>query len=246
MITLRRCVERGHADHGWLETYHSFSFADYHDPAHMGVGNLRVINEDRIAPGTGFGTHGHRDMEIVSYVLEGALAHRDSMGNGQPASAGDGAHAGVIRAGDVQRMSAGTGVRHSEFNHDPQTSTHFLQIWIVPRERGIAPGYEQRHFDDAAKRGRLALVAAPDGRDGALTIHADAAIRAALLDGDERIELALDPVRIGYVFVARGSVHLNGRPLAQGDAARLDQEPRLVLEQGRGAEVLVFDLAPLH
>ena len=246
MLTLRRSVERGHADHGWLQTFHSFSFADYHDPAHMGVGNLRVINEDRIAPGTGFGTHGHRDMEIVSYVLEGALAHRDSMGNGQPASAGAGAHAGVIRPGDVQRMSAGTGVRHSEFNHDPQAGTHFLQIWIVPRELGIAPGYEQKRFDDAAKRGRLALVASPDGRDGSLTIHADASIRAALLDGDERIELALDPARIGYVFVARGSVHLNGRRLAQGDAARLDQEPRLVLEQGRGAEVLVFDLAPLR
>jgi len=242
MITLRRSAERGHADHGWLKTFHSFSFADYHDPAHMGVGNLRVINEDRIAPGTGFGTHGHRDMEIVSYVLQGALAHKDSMGNG---GAG-GAHGGVIRPGDVQRMSAGSGVMHSEYNHDAQATTHFLQIWILPRERGIAPGYEHKRFDDAAKRGRLALVASPDGRDGSVTIHADASIRAALVDGDERIEAALDPARLAYVFVARGSVQVNGQALAQGDAARLEHEPRLVLEQGRDAEVLVFDLAPLH
>ena len=241
MITLRRSAERGHADHGWLQSHHSFSFADYHDPAHMGVGNLRVINDDVIAPGTGFGMHGHRDMEIVTYVLEGALAHKDSMGNGAPG----GAHAGVIRPGDVQRMSAGTGVMHSEFNHEREGTTRLLQIWILPKERGIRPGYEQKHFAAAAKRGRLALVASPDGREGSVTIHADASMHAALLDGDERIERPLDPARIGYVFVARGSVQVNGQALAQGDAARLDGESRLVLEQGRGAELLVFDLAPL-
>ncbi len=242
MITLRRSAERGYADHGWLKSLHSFSFADYHDPAHMGVGNLRVINEDRIAPGTGFGTHGHRDMEIVSYVLEGALAHQDSMGNGRAG----GANAGVIRPGDVQRMSAGTGVLHSEFNHDPAASTHFLQIWVLPSKAGIAPGYEQKHFDEAAKRGKLALVAAPDGRDGSVTIHADASIRAGLIDADERIEAALDPVRIGYLFVARGRVHLNGQLLNQGDAARIDGESRIVLDHAERAEVLLFDLAPLR
>src|SRR4051794_11192605 len=177
MITVRKSNERGFADHGWLKSFHSFSFADYYDPDHMGFGNLRVINEDRIAPGTGFGTHGHRDMEIVSYVLEGELAHKDSMGTGQ----GGAGESGVIRPGDVQRMSAGTGVMHSEFNHAADRTTHFLQIWIVPSARGIAPGYEQKRFDDAAKRGKLALVASPDGRDGSVTIHADASIRAGLI-----------------------------------------------------------------
>jgi redox-sensitive bicupin YhaK (pirin superfamily) len=209
----------------------------------MGVGNLRVINEDRIAPGTGFGTHGHRDMEIVSYVLEGALAHQDSMGNGRAGGADRGKAAGVIRPGDVQRMSAGTGVLHSEFNHDAEATTHFLQIWILPARAGIAPGYEQKHFDAAAKRGRLALVASPDGRDGSVTIHADASIRAALLDADERIEAALDPARTGYLFAARGRVHLNGRLLNPGDAARIDGEGRIVLDHAEGAEVLLFDLA---
>jgi hypothetical protein len=243
MITLRRSAERGHADHGWLKSFHSFSFADYHDPAHMGVGNLRVINEDRIAPGTGFGTHGHRDMEIVSYVLDGALAHQDSMGNGTAAGTAAGKAAGVIRPGDVQRMSAGTGVRHSEFNHASDATTHFLQIWILPRQIGIAPGYEQKHFDDVAKRGRLALVASPDGRDGSVTIHADAALRAGLFDGDERAELALDPRRLAYVHLARGRLRVNGQPLAAGDAVTLDGEDRLVLDGGQAAEVLVFDLA---
>jgi redox-sensitive bicupin YhaK (pirin superfamily) len=239
MITLRKSAERGLADHGWLKSRHSFSFADYHDPAHMGVGNLRVINEDRIAPGTGFGTHGHRDMEIVSYVLEGALAHKDSMGNG---TAG-GAHSGVILPGDVQRMSAGTGVRHSEFNHSPKEATHFLQIWLLPDRQGIAPEYEQKHFTDDEKRGRLRLLASADGRDGSVTLHADAALRAGLFDGDERAELTLDPRRIAYVYAARGSIRVNDRSLQTGDAARLDGESRLVLEGGEGAEVLVFDLA---
>jgi redox-sensitive bicupin YhaK (pirin superfamily) len=240
MITLRKSADRGHADHGWLKSHHSFSFADYHDPAHMGVGNLRVINEDRIAPGTGFGTHGHRDMEIVSYVLDGALAHKDSMGNGQAG----GQNAGVIRPGDVQRMSAGTGVMHSEFNHAPDQATHFLQIWILPSRRGIAPGYEQKHFDAAAKRGRLALVASPDGREGSVTIHADASLHAGLFDGDQRFEQALSPGRITYVHMARGTLRVNDRTLGPGDAMRLEQEPSLVLEGGQGAEVLVFDLAP--
>jgi hypothetical protein len=233
MITLRKSSDRGLADHGWLKSFHSFSFADYHDPAHMGVGNLRVINEDRIAPGTGFGTHGHRDMEIISYVLEGALAHRDSMGND-----------GAILPGDVQRMSAGTGVRHSEFNHAPDRTTHFLQIWILPDRGGIAPGYEQKRFDAAAKRGRLALVAAPDGAEGAVTIHADARIRAGLFTGDEAAELALDPARIAYVHLVRGRLEVNDHRLEAGDALTLRGESRLQLRRGQDAEVLVFDLAP--
>ena len=240
MITLRKSAERGYADHGWLKSFHSFSFADYHDPRHMGVGNLRVINEDRIAPGTGFGTHGHRDMEIVSYVLEGALAHKDSMGNGEAG----GANAGVIRPGDVQRMSAGTGVRHSEFNHAADATTHFLQIWLLPDKAGIEPGYEQKHFSAESKRGRLVTVASRDGREGSVTIHADAALRAGLFTGDERAELALDPQRIAYVHVVRGALRVNDRQLQAGDAARLERETQLVLEGGQEAEVLVFDLAP--
>jgi redox-sensitive bicupin YhaK (pirin superfamily) len=232
MIQLRRSSERGHADHGWLKSQHSFSFADYHDPAHMGFGNLRVINEDRIAPGTGFGTHGHRDMEIVSYVLSGELAHRDNMGNGT-----------TILPGDVQRMSAGRGVLHSEYNHAPDATTHFLQIWILPNAQGIAPGYEQKHFEVADKRGRLRLVASPDGRDGSVTLHADASIRAGLFDGDEQATLALDAQRLAYVHVVRGAISVNGQPLAAGDAAMLSQEPQVTLDHGRDAEVLVFDLA---
>ncbi|MDT7836779.1 pirin family protein [Aquabacterium sp. OR-4] len=232
MITLRRAEDRGHADHGWLKSWHSFSFGEYHDPAHMGFGNLRVINDDRIAPGTGFGTHGHRDMEIVSYVLEGALAHKDSLGNGA-----------AIVPGEVQRMSAGSGVMHSEFNHARDHATHFLQIWIHPDRSGIAPGYEQKAFSEADKRGRLALVAAPDGRDGAVTIHADAAIRAGLFDGDEAAELALPSGRRTWVHVARGEIMANGQALKAGDGLGLVDEPLLTLGQGRGAEVLVFDLA---
>ncbi|HWP20527.1 MAG TPA: pirin family protein [Burkholderiaceae bacterium] len=232
MITLRRSLERGHADHGWLNSFHSFSFADYYDPAHMGYGNLRVINEDRIAPGTGFGTHGHRDMEIISYVLDGALAHRDSLGNGA-----------VIQPGEVQRMSAGTGIRHSEYNGAEQT-THFLQIWILPDEGGIEPGYEQKQFAEAEKRGRLRLVASPDGAEGSVTIHADARLYIGLFDGEERADMALDPARKTYVHVARGEIEVNGQRLGAGDAAKLDGEARLQLAAGRGAEVLVFDLAP--
>src|SRR5512139_675908 len=213
MITLRKSEDRGYADHGWLKSRHSFSFAEYHDPAHMGFGNLRVINEDRIAPGTGFGTHGHRDMEIVSYVLEGALAHKDNMGNGAS-----------ITPGEVQRMSAGTGVLHSEFNHAADRETHFLQIWILPSERGIRPGYEQKRFTDDDKRGRLRLVAAPDGRDGAVTLHADASIHAGLFDGDEAATLPLRAGRLGYVYVARGEVEVNGHHLGVGDAAMLRDE----------------------
>lgn len=233
MIRLRKSRERGYADHGWLKSFHSFSFAGYYDPQHLGWGNLRVINEDRIAPGTGFGTHGHRDMEIVSYVMSGALAHRDSMGNVQ-----------TIIPGEVQRMSAGTGVRHSEFNHAPESVTHFLQIWIEPDQAGIAPGYEQKSFADADKRGRLCLVASRDGAQGSVTIHADARLYAGLFDGAESAELALDPARKAYVFLVRGSLSVNGEPLQAGDAALLADEALLRLEQGADAEVLVFDLAP--
>jgi redox-sensitive bicupin YhaK (pirin superfamily) len=232
MIELRPAAERGHAAHGWLDSWHSFSFAGYHDPAHMGFGALRVINEDRVAPGAGFGTHGHRDMEIVSYVLDGALAHRDSLGNGS-----------VIRPGDVQRLSAGTGVMHSEFNHQPDAPTHFLQIWIEPDRRGLAPGYEERHFPEADKRGRLRLVASPDGADGSVTIHQSARVYAGLFDGDERTRLALAPGRRAYVHVARGTVSVNGRRLAAGDAAKLVGESAVELDAGERAEVLVFDLA---
>jgi hypothetical protein len=243
MITLRKSADRGYADHGWLKSFHSFSFADYHDPAHMGVGNLRVINEDRIAPGTGFGSHGHRDMEILSYVLEGALAHKDNMA--LPAATGQGSsgNSGVIRPGDVQRMSAGTGVMHSEFNHASDHVTHFLQIWILPRQRGIAPGYEQKHFDTASKRGTLRPVATPDGREDSVTVHADATLSAGLFDGAERADVPLAPGRITYVHLVRGGLRVNGQALQAGDAARLDGESRLSLEDGKDAEVLVFDLA---
>ena len=239
MITLRKSTERGHANHGWLDSHHSFSFANYYDPRYMGFGNLRVINEDRIAPGTGFGTHGHRDMEIVSYVLDGELAHKDSMGNG----AAGGANGGVIRPGDVQRMSAGRGVMHSEFNHAPEQTTHFLQIWIEPDVRGIDPGYEQKHFAADEKRGRLRLVASPDARDGSVKIHADAALYAGLFDGAESAELPLDPARKAYVHVVRGRIAANGQRLAAGDALALESESRLSLSDGDGAEVIVFDLA---
>ena len=233
MITQRRSTERGYADHGWLKSFHSFSFAGYHDPAHMGFGNLRVINEDRVAAGRGFGTHGHRDMEIISYVLSGELAHKDSMGNVKG-----------IPPGDVQRMSAGTGVQHSEFNHADGQSTHFLQIWIEPNVTGIPPSYEQKTFSDNDKRGKLRLVASGDGAQGSVTVHADAKLYAGLFDGPESAELPLDAMRKTYVHLVRGELEVNGQLLRTGDAARLEGESRLQLSGGKAAEVLVFDLAP--
>jgi quercetin 2,3-dioxygenase len=232
MMTLRKSSDRGFADHGWLKSFHSFSFADYLDEAHMGFGNLRVINEDRIAAGTGFGAHGHRDMEIISYVLEGALGHQDSLGNGTS-----------ILPGDVQRMSAGSGVRHSEQNQAPEQTTHFLQIWIQPNQFGMEPGYEQKHFEAADKRGRLRLVASHDGRDGSVTVHADAALYAGLFDGNDTASLKLNPARKAYVHVVRGGLSVNGQALSGGDALKLDGETELTLSHGVDAEVLVFDLA---
>lgn len=232
MIKFRRSHERGYADHGWLKSFHSFSFANYYDPNNMGWGNLRVINEDRIAAGTGFGTHGHRDMEIISYVLEGNLAHRDSMGNVKG-----------IPPGDVQRMSAGTGVQHSEFNHAEGQTTHFLQIWIEPNVKGIEPSYEQKTVQQASKRGQLKLVASPVGEDGAVKIHADAKMYAGLFDGLEQSSLRLDPARKAYVFLVRGELLVNGNALQAGDAAMLEDESQIDLTAGKQAEVLVFDLA---
>lgn len=236
MMTLRRSADRGQADHGWLKSFHSFSFADYYDPAHMGFGGLRVINEDWIAPGTGFGMHGHKDMEIVTYLLDGELSHRDSMGNGA-----------VISPGEVQRMSAGTGVMHSEFNRGAGQTTHLLQIWLQPERRGIAPSYEQKRFDPADKRGRLRLVAAPDGEAGeagAVTLNARDRIYAGLFDGAESARLAMESGRLAYVHVVRGRIDVNGTTLEAGDAVQLAGEPQLALERGRDAEVLVFDLQP--
>ncbi len=232
MLQVRKSQERGYADHGWLRSFHSFSFAGYHDPAHMGFGNLRVINEDRVAAGAGFGTHGHKDMEIISYVLSGELAHKDSMGNVE-----------TIPPGDVQRMSAGRGVMHSEFNHKADETTHFLQIWIEPNVRGIAPGYEQKNFSEADKRGRLRLVASPDGADGSVLVHADARIYAGLFDGGEEAILSLDTARKSYVQLVRGELEVNGTRLAAGDAAMIEGESQLALGAARNAEVLVFDLA---
>jgi hypothetical protein len=232
MLQIRRANERGYADHGWLKSFHTFSFADYQDPEHMGFGSLRVINEDRILPGSGFGTHGHRDMEIISYVLEGALAHEDNMGNGS-----------TIVPGDVQRMSAGKGVLHSEYNHSEVDETHFLQIWIEPAVAGIRPSYEQKHFDAASKRGRLRLIASSDARDGSVLIHQDAAVYAALLDGSERIRHVLDPARRTYVHVARGKLTVNGQPLQAGDALKASGVAEIVLEHGEQAEIILFDLA---
>jgi redox-sensitive bicupin YhaK (pirin superfamily) len=231
MMELRRAAERGHANHGWLDSWHSFSFADYYDPRHIQFRALRVINDDTVEPGRGFGTHSHRDMEIVSYVLEGELAHKDSMGNGS-----------VIRPGNVQRMSAGTGVQHSEFNPSPNERVHFLQIWFLPNISGIPPGYEEKFFADAEKRGRLRLIASQDGADESVTIHSDARMSAALIDADERIEEVLSTDRSYYVHIARGSASLNGAPFAAGDAAMLTGEKNLILDQGRAAEVLVFEL----
>lgn len=231
MLTLRKSEERGYASHGWLESYHSFSFADYYDPKHMGFGPLRVINDDWIAAGMGFGTHGHRDMEIITYVLEGEIAHKDSMGNGS-----------TIRPGDVQRMSAGTGVRHSEFNPSPENKTHLLQIWIQPSTEGIAPGYEEKNFSREEKLGRLRLVASKEGEDGAVKIHQDAKLHVGLFDGDQSAGLNLAKGRLGYVHLASGQLTVNGVVLRAGDALMLQDEDQLSLSHGVQAEVLVFDL----
>ena len=232
MMHIRRSLDRGHFDHGWLDTYHTFSFGDYHDPKHVEFRSLRVLNEDVVAPDKGFPAHPHRDMEIVTYVLEGALRHRDSMGNGS-----------VIRPGDVQRMSAGTGVTHSEHNASKSEPVHLLQIWIYPERNGLAPGYEQKAFADAEKRGRLRLVASPDGREGSVTIHQDAELYAALLAAGETVRQEGKPGRHAWIQVARGSVKLNGQELSAGDGAALSGEKNILLTGVRDAEVLVFDLA---
>ncbi len=232
MITLRRHNERGHAQHGWLNSYHTFSFADYYDPDHMGFRHLRVINEDRVQPGAGFPSHSHRDMEIISYVLDGALEHRDSLGTGS-----------VIRPGDVQRMSAGTGITHSEYNHSKSEVAHFLQIWILPARTGLAPSYEQRHFPAAERQGRLRVVAASDGRDGAVTVHQDMTLLVALLQHGDRVVHDLPPGRHAWLQVARGTVALNDVALIAGDGAAVDTELRLTLVADTDSEVLLFDLA---
>lgn len=234
MITLRPAHERGHADHGWLDSWHSFSFADYHDPHHVHWGPLRVINEDRVQPGQGFGAHSHRDMEIISYVIDGALAHRDSMDNGA-----------VIVPGEVQRMSAGSGVTHSEFNHSQDGVAHFLQIWIIPKFRGIKPSYEQKLFSTEEKRGRLRLAASPDGADGSVTIHQDAQLYAGLFDGDEAAAHVLAAGRLGYVHVVKGEAVVSGRKLTAGDALLYRDEDAIAIERGDAAELLVFDLPPM-
>ncbi len=231
MLEIRKSAERGNANHGWLQSQHTFSFGDYHDPRHVGFGPLLVINEDRVAPGQGFGTHGHRDMEIISYVLEGALEHKDSLGTGS-----------VLHYGDVQRMSAGAGVRHSEFNGSRTEPVHFLQIWIAPNVTGIPASYEEKHFAPETKQGQLRLIASSDGRDGSVLIHQDAALYAAIVDGADAASLPLAAGRLGYVHVVRGQVTVNGIALQGGDALKISDEAGIVLEQAEAAEVLVFDL----
>jgi hypothetical protein len=231
MFEIRKSTDRGHANHGWLDSYHSFSFGEYHDEQHMGFGPLRVINEDRVNAGGGFGTHGHRDMEIISYVLDGELAHKDSMGTGS-----------VIRPGDVQRMSAGSGVRHSEFNHAKDQTTHFLQIWIQPNVTGIPPSYEEKNFTAEEKRGRLRLIASSDGEDGSVLIHQDAKLYAGLFDGTETASLNIAAGRLAYVHVARGTVTVNGVTLKNGDALKVSDTATIEIGNGQAAEVLVFDL----
>ena len=231
MLETRKSSDRGTADFGWLHSQHSFSFGSYHDPRHTGFGPLLVINEDRVQPGKGFGTHSHRDMEIISYVLDGALAHRDSIGNGS-----------ALRYGDVQRMSAGTGVQHSEFNHSPSDQVHFLQIWIEPNVKGIAPGYEEKHFDVASKQGKLRLLASADGRDGSVLIHQDAAIYASILHGADALEHRLAPGRTAYVHVVRGRLLVNRTELGTGDALKISGESEVTLDQAEAAEILLFDL----
>lgn len=232
MISLRKAAERGHANHGWLDTYHSFSFADYYDPDHMGFASLRVINEDRVAPGGGFPTHGHRDMEIITYVLEGALQHKDSMGNGS-----------VIRPGDVQRMSAGTGITHSESNASEREFVHLLQIWIIPDKTGVVPSYEQKYFVPEEKQHQLRLIASPDGRDGSVRIEHDGFVYASLLDGGDELNHILAPGRKAYVQVARGALSVNGKKVNAGDGVMLEDEHEVRLSDAKQAEVLLFDLA---
>ena len=248
MITLRKAAERGHGNHGWLDTYHSFSFADYHDPDHMGFASLRVINEDRVAPGGGFPTHGHRDMEIITYVLEGALQHKDSMGNGDAhgrASVAGGREPGatsVIRPGDVQRMSAGTGITHSESNASESEFVHLLQIWIIPDKTGVVPGYEQKYFAPDEKQHQLRLIASPDGRDGSVRMEHDGFIYASLLDGCDELSHMLAPGRKAYVQVARGALSVNNKKVTAGDGVMLEDEHEVRLSDARQAEVLLFDL----
>ena len=232
MLFLRKSQDRGYADHGWLKSFHSFSFAGYHDPRFMGWGNLRVINEDRVAPGMGFGKHSHRNMEIISYVLSGELAHEDSMGNVKG-----------IPPGDVQRMSAGTGVTHSEFNHAKDQTTHFLQIWIEPNALEITPGYEQKTIPPANKQGKLCLVASPDGQDGSVSMTADAKMYAGLFDGNQSASLTLNPKRKAYVHLIQGSLSVNGQDLNAGDALLIQDESQIDIANGKSAEVLVFDLS---
>jgi redox-sensitive bicupin YhaK (pirin superfamily) len=233
MKVIRRSQDRGHANHGWLDSYHSFSFADYFDEDQVQFGPLRVLNEDRVAAGQGFGTHGHADMEIISYVLEGELSHQDSIGT-----------ASIIRPGDVQRMSAGTGVRHGEFNASKTHPVHFLQIWIQPSVKGIPPSYEEKRFEPADKRGRLRLIASSDGVEGSVKIHQDVRVYGGLFDGAESASLSLDPGRLAYIHVARGSVHANDMELTAGDALKLTGEPGVEIARGGKAEILVFDLPP--
>jgi redox-sensitive bicupin YhaK (pirin superfamily) len=233
MLLIRRSDDRGRANHGWLDSRHTFSFADYHDPRYMGYGPLRVINEDRVQAGQGFGTHSHRDMEIISYVLEGELAHKDSIGNGS-----------VIRRGDVQRMSAGTGVQHSEFNNSKAEPVHFFQIWLFPDRRGLPPSYEEKHFDDDAKRGRLKLVASRDGREGSVVVHQDASLYAALLGAGDEVTHATERTRKGWVQVASGAVTVNGEQLAAGDGAAIAYEDNLTIRASADdTELLLFDMA---
>ncbi|MFC5473086.1 pirin family protein [Paraherbaspirillum soli] len=231
MLQIRKSEDRGVANLGWLHSRHTFSFGHYHDPQHTGFGPLLVINEDRVQPAQGFGTHGHRDMEIISYVLDGALEHKDSMGTGS-----------VLHYGDVQRMTAGTGVRHSEFNHSRSEPVHFLQIWITPDVQGIAPGYEEKHFSPESKKGQLRLIASPDGRDGSVLIHQDAAIYASILNGTDQVQHALAPGRTAYLHVARGQLSVNGTILAAGDALKMTDESTVTLSQAEAAEILLFDL----
>jgi redox-sensitive bicupin YhaK (pirin superfamily) len=231
MLQIRKSNERGVADHGWLNSQHTFSFGHYYDPEHVGFGPLLVINEDRVQPSMGFGTHGHSDMEIISYVLDGALEHKDSMGTGS-----------VLHYGDVQRMSAGSGVRHSEFNHSPTAPVHFLQIWIQPNVKGIAPSYEEKHFAPEQKQGQLRLIASPDGRDNSLLIHQDASVYASILNGSDKLEHPLGAKRLGYVHLIRGRLNVNGKALSGGDALKISGEQLITLEQAEAAEFLLFDL----